>query len=106
MRKYRSNRSKSKSIKRKYSKRRMTKSYNKRKINTKRRRKTRTRSKGGALSCNLHPAPITQAYATTNQMTRPSAYYGENSQNENTNIEPTYWSNFDSQGAPLYGIFN
>ena len=92
------------------SKRRITKrksirnkSNNKKRSNNKRTRRIRRNTKGGA-SCPLHPAPITGAQASSNTMTRPSAFHGENNIENNT-INDLYWSNFNQTGADVLGGF-
>jgi len=92
------------------SKRRITKrkyirnkSNNKKRSNNNRRKRTRRNTKGGAY-CSLHPAPITGAQATSNNMTQPSAFHGENNIENNT-INDLYWSNFNQTGTDVLGGF-
>jgi hypothetical protein len=83
--------------KRRYSKRRLVRTKSKRRIS---RRRRKTRSKGGANNCSLHPASIA---GDQESMTRPAAHHGETN---NISNNPTYWSNYDQIGDNVFGTLN
>ena len=85
--------------KRSYSKRRSGKGKSKRRIS----RRRRTRSKGGANNCSLHPASITGSQTSSNTMSRPVAHHGETNEISNN---PTYWSNYGKLGENVFGTLN
>ena len=82
--------------KRRYSKRRLVRTKSKRRIS----RRRKTRSKGGANNCSLHPASIA---GDQESMTRPAAHHGETNDISNN---PTYWSNYDQIGDNVFGTLN